>query len=377
MHARGRNEEVDLDPSSNLDAAVVLTERSSATLTRCVQLPRNGRSSRRALLFMAASYRDAGRRDELDQVESELRSKGWAVKLADPGSFVERQPTPIEDLMHAFSGVRPTREEAIPGEFVLINERSLARFPDPESQAIAHRRNPNYLPIEVSMSIDRAQTALHHTAFGVAWATRDAALVQRALTTLSRDSVFGAPFEVAGLEGGLLFEQKLPGAQTINTYLAKLGFNAEKHYSSDIVRVEPEDWSDLIAALQRDPGWMYQMSPKRFEELIAELLACQGWQTRVIGGANDRGIDILAHRRDTSGRNVMCLVQCKRNSRERPVQPRVIRELYGSVHIEGADAGLVVTSSFFSDAVLGASWYRPLIDLAEYRDIVEWLGEYS
>jgi HJR/Mrr/RecB family endonuclease len=50
---------------------------------------------------------------------------------------------------------------------------------------------------------------------------------------------------------------------------------------------------DLIAQLRRNPEQLYNLEPRQFEELIAELLASFGWSVEPTGATRDGGYDIL------------------------------------------------------------------------------------
>ncbi|OHV43726.1 hypothetical protein BCD48_27240 [Pseudofrankia sp. BMG5.36] len=89
------------------------------------------------------------------------------------------------------------------------------------------------------------------------------------------------------------------------------------------------------------------MSPSEFEQHVADLLVRDGLvAVRVVGGANDRGADVVG--RTLRGERVV--VQCKRY-RSRTVAPREVREFNGCAWSEHhADHAVLVTSGWFSDA---------------------------
>lgn len=71
------------------------------------------------------------------------------------------------------------------------------------------------------------------------------------------------------------------------------------------------------------------MTGPQFEKYMADLLKFRGFQdVRVVGGAGDGGIDILA--RDSTGAQIAC--QCKRQAAN--VSVAVVRQLIGSVNHE-------------------------------------------
>ena len=101
---------------------------------------------------------------------------------------------------------------------------------------------------------------------------------------------------------------------------------------------------------------------------MAEAYRRHGYVVTVTlgGGGADGGIDLVLHR---GGKKT--LVQCKR-WKARPVPVQTVRELYGVVTAEGADAAkLVATTTFTSEAIAFARG-KP-IELIDATDLLELL----
>ena len=62
----------------------------------------------------------------------------------------------------------------------------------------------------------------------------------------------------------------------------------------------------------------------RFEQLVSRYFRQTGWTSTVVGGANDKGVDIRLSRG-----NERAVVQCKAHAK--PIPPAVVRELYGAM----------------------------------------------
>jgi hypothetical protein len=104
---------------------------------------------------------------------------------------------------------------------------------------------------------------------------------------------------------------------------------------------------DTLRALASQPGLLRELSPDRFEHLVAELLRREGCVDVVVtGGPRDGGIDIWAMRKDELG-TMLLLAQCKRHS-VNPVDLSVVQRLYGAVDSKRATVGLVATTSTFT-----------------------------
>jgi len=95
---------------------------------------------------------------------------------------------------------------------------------------------------------------------------------------------------------------------------------------------------------------LHRLSPSAFERLVARLLDANGFaDVRLVGGANDRGVDILC--RDSDGS--LIAVQCKRyapNDVGRRVGAPVVQLLSAMALKRRAHRGLLVTTAAFTDS---------------------------
>jgi restriction system protein len=99
--------------------------------------------------------------------------------------------------------------------------------------------------------------------------------------------------------------------------------------------------------IPRNPRLDYflALTPQEFEEVVAELVVPLGYtDVRVVGGANDRGVDVLC--RDREGRKVA--IQCKRYRPANDVSSPEVQKFIGSMVLYDADRGIIVTTSTFS-----------------------------
>lgn len=133
----------------------------------------------------------------------------------------------------------------------------------------------------------------------------------------------------------------------------------------------------LIESLKQHPKDLYKVSPRRFEELIAELLDDMGWEVKMTPQSKDGGKDIIAVL-DTAIGKLLCLVEAKRYSDHRPVQVGLVRQLYGTFMDHGANSAMLVTSSRFTRGAREfQSKHQYQITLKEYDDIVDWIQRYK
>lgn len=131
---------------------------------------------------------------------------------------------------------------------------------------------------------------------------------------------------------------------------------------------------ELLQRLTETPSLLYDLPSDKFEELVAELLARDGFSVTVTPRSRDGGKDIYAARKESIG-SFLYVVECKRYAPTRPVGVGLIRNLYGVVEAERASAGLLVTSSYFTRP---AQEFRETVpyrlSLKEYGDLKEWIA---
>jgi restriction endonuclease/uncharacterized protein DUF4062 len=144
-----------------------------------------------------------------------------------------------------------------------------------------------------------------------------------------------------------------------------------------IITASEAMWSDVIRRLSREPRELYALDPRKFEELVAELLTRDGANVTLTPSTRDGGRDLLVNHRTPIGSHFY-LVECKRYAAERPVGVSVVRGFYGVVAQERATAGLLVTTSTFTPAAFSfQSAIRHQLTLQEYTDVAAWIRRHD
>ncbi|MCA1600947.1 MAG: restriction endonuclease [Acidobacteria bacterium] len=134
--------------------------------------------------------------------------------------------------------------------------------------------------------------------------------------------------------------------------------------------------AELVRYLADHPDKMYEMKPRLFEKLVAELFRAKGYDIELGPGRKDGGVDIRAFLRSDIGA-LLTLIQCKRYGPSHKINVDVVRQLYGVLHRDNATAGIIVTTSTFTrDARSEQQQLEHRIHLAEYAHLTNWLREY-
>jgi hypothetical protein len=143
--------------------------------------------------------------------------------------------------------------------------------------------------------------------------------------------------------------------------------------STEVAEINEE----LIRYLARHPEKMREMSPHKFEELVAELFRDKGYDVELTPRTRDGGFDIRAYRRSDIG-TFLGLIDCKRYALTNKVSVEVVRGLYGVTESERASIGIIATTSYFtSDAKSFQAQNKFRVHLADFDNVKDWLASYK
>lgn len=152
---------------------------------------------------------------------------------------------------------------------------------------------------------------------------------------------------------------------------------------------EPEDTSSNEAQVvittideqiktyfKKNPEKLYDLSPRKFEELVAAILKDMGFDVELTKATRDGGRDIIAHITN-SVCSFLTHIECKKYAPDNKVGVGIIREVMGVHQIRNATKSIIVTTGFFSkDAVKEAALVKNHLDLKDFNDLKEWLQKY-
>lgn len=127
---------------------------------------------------------------------------------------------------------------------------------------------------------------------------------------------------------------------------------------------------------KNNPEKMYNLSPRKFEELVAAILKDIGFDVELTKATRDGGRDIIAYVRN-SVCSYLTHIECKRYAPDNKVGVGIIREVMGVHQIRQATKSIIVTTGFFSkDAMKEAENVKNQLDLKDFNDLKEWLQKY-
>jgi restriction system protein len=133
----------------------------------------------------------------------------------------------------------------------------------------------------------------------------------------------------------------------------------------------------MIAALKRQPDDVFKLTPREYEELIAELLHDMGYDVTLTQATRDGGKDIIASIKTECG-EFLCLVEAKKYRQDRTIGVSLVRTLYGTLHDYQANSGMLVTTSAYSkDAHAFQKRHQYQLSLRDYTDVATWIQKYG
>ena len=129
---------------------------------------------------------------------------------------------------------------------------------------------------------------------------------------------------------------------------------------------------DVLSGLDQRPNLM-ELTPGEFENLITNLFARMGLETRLTQASRDGGVDCVAwDQRPIFGGKVV--IQAKRY--KHTVGVSAVRDLFGTVQNEGASKGILVTTSGYGKASFEFAQGKPL-ELLDGANLLYLLAEHA
>lgn len=131
----------------------------------------------------------------------------------------------------------------------------------------------------------------------------------------------------------------------------------------------PEPVLSIYEEILQNPGYVYNLEPCEFEELVADVFRRMGFNADVTQKTHDGGKDIVATF-EMGGVLYTTYFECKRYSPDRPVGVEIVRELYAVMEMERVDKGVIVTTSHFTrGAVAEAQRLNGRIRLIDFDEL--------
>lgn len=133
----------------------------------------------------------------------------------------------------------------------------------------------------------------------------------------------------------------------------------------------------LIHAILHDPRHMHNLTPRQFEEFIAEVVDRLGFSNIILTPpSGDGGRDVIASN-EINGIPMTFFFECKKYAEGNKVQLYTLRALLGTVahHATEANMGVLVTTSTFTKGCKDLIMSECRLDGKDYDGLLGWVGE--
>lgn len=146
-----------------------------------------------------------------------------------------------------------------------------------------------------------------------------------------------------------------------------------------LVRLESVDFLPLrvLDHIYRAPKLIHQLTPRQFEQLVAEILEELGFQgVELTPRSGDKGRDVVASKH-VNGVPILFAFECKKQKPQRKVGVGVARALLGTLNqsTTRANVGVLVTTSTFTRGAQNFFLTEAQVKGRDFRGVVEWLEE--
>lgn len=116
---------------------------------------------------------------------------------------------------------------------------------------------------------------------------------------------------------------------------------------------------------------MYNLSPRQFEIMCAELYEERGYKVTLTQQSRDGGKDLIILNNNELGK-FLIYGECKRYASDMPVGIGIVQRLAGAIYGDNVTSGLVLTSSYFcSDAKAFANKIEHRLSLMDFNHLQE------
>ncbi len=143
--------------------------------------------------------------------------------------------------------------------------------------------------------------------------------------------------------------------------------NSDKQQVTKIINTTPK----IIKSIYQDHDILKIIDPRKFEEVVAELLHSKGFQVELTKQTRDGGYDIFAIT-EVSGFPIEMIVECKRSKNTIGVD--IVRSFCDVISQKKPNKGLLVTTSYYSiNAKERKQAMGAVLDLQDRDDLLKWI----
>ena len=136
--------------------------------------------------------------------------------------------------------------------------------------------------------------------------------------------------------------------------------------------------AQLMSYLNQHPDYLHHLPPRKFEEVIAEVLNDLGCEVEITPQTRDGGRDILAAFPSPVG-TFLVIVECKRYALHRKIGIDLVQRFLWVIDREdNASCGLLAATTHFShEAKALAQKFKYRLKLHDFESVKQWISSYG
>lgn len=145
-----------------------------------------------------------------------------------------------------------------------------------------------------------------------------------------------------------------------------------------IIQAVTIPWHEYVTAVRRDPRLIWQLDPRKWEEMLAGAYKAAGYVVTLTPRSGDKGVDVIATLDDVV--SIRIIDQMKAYAPGHLVPARDVRDLLGALTTHPtASKCIITTTSDFAPGVYADPEFQRLmptrLDLRSGPQLIEWMTQ--
>jgi hypothetical protein len=135
----------------------------------------------------------------------------------------------------------------------------------------------------------------------------------------------------------------------------------------------------LIAESRKNPKLLFNISPRNFERLVAQIFKGFGFTVDLTAQTRDGGVDILCMSNESES-TIKLALEVKRYREDRPITVELVRSFVGANAVLRSEKLIYVTTSRYTKEAIRyarSPFLANLLELKALPDVIRWCNEYS
>lgn len=128
--------------------------------------------------------------------------------------------------------------------------------------------------------------------------------------------------------------------------------------------------NEIIIRIQQNNDYIYQITPREFEEVIAEIFEKLGYEVILTVATRDGGKDLVMKRTLEGGIKLLIYVECKQYSLDRKVGVDIVRAVRGVHSMDNVNKSIIITTSKFTRDAQNLASKNELITLIDNNQLL-------